>query len=840
MIKKPQAESMIEPSPKGDSLSPSIVIIGAGMTGILLVIKLRAAGYTNITIFEKKERLGGTWRENTYPGVACDVPAHLYTYSFEANPDWSHIFAPGSEIQHYFEQVAKKYGVTEVIHFNESVTDAIYDPADKGSWLLKTSQQRCQKADILICATGILHHPALPNIQGIDDFKGSMFHTAEWDHSVTIGPKTKVAVIGTGSTASQVIPELINSGAEVSIFQRTPQWIIPTIDFSFSERTKTNLKNKPQRMARYRMLGQLLLEHFFTKAVTGHFIPKLILEFVCKTNLRFSIKSTSLRQKLTPNYQVGCKRVIFNRTYYSAIQKDNAQLITDNIQLMTKAGIITRDSNSVESLHQFDVIVLSTGFHPFNFMRPMNLVGRDELHIDDAWSKKISTYRSLLIPKFPNLFLMLGPNTPIGNFSVIAMSEVQTNYIIQLIQHWENDQLKRIEAKELATEDFNYYIKAGLKNTSWVGGCKSWYLDSDGTPILWPYTWQRWVDEMESPDLNDYMTTVDTNTQLKVLDPQQKKIATWLDKLPAPSKFSPKMARINYLLLEKLFGIKKEPLERIDTRKIQTSSGEQLKLRVYYPNEPSTSKEPSASKEPSQHSAMVYYHGGGGVIGSIETHDHICRFLATYSKVIIISVDYRLAPKSKFPAAIIDAIDSWNWVNENAAMLGLDENNIGIGGDSAGAYLAAIVGLNHLHKELPVSSTIKPKYQYLLYPMTDLSTDFSTDHRYDQGLLLTTDFMKYFGRHFLSAKDDIRNPLISLNYVTNLEQSPKTYLLTVEFDPLNEQGCEFANKLAAANVAVNHEHFNDCMHGFISLASASSAALRASHKIANRLSDLAR
>jgi cation diffusion facilitator CzcD-associated flavoprotein CzcO len=490
------------------SRKPSVLIIGAGMTGILMVIKLRKAGIEDITVLEKKERIGGTWRENTYPGVACDVPAHMYTYSFELNPNWSHFFAHGDEIQGYFEGVADKYDVNRCIRFNEAVTDARYE---NNKWQVTSSQNRHYEADFVVCATGILHHPAFPNIKGLENFKGEMFHTAQWNHDQEIGPSTKVGVIGTGSTACQSIPELVDSGADVSVFQRTPQWVLPLKNFRNPDRLKKLMNRFPSLARLSRNFSVFFMEHFFTKAVTGHFVQKHLISWWCKLNLLLSIKDKALREKLRPNYQVGCKRIVVNTTYYKAIQKPNAHLITENIECITEDGVRTKDG----VIHKLDVLVLSTGFHPMNYMRPMNLIGRADLHIDDAWSDQIKTYRSMMMPNYPNFFLMHGPNTPIGNFSVIAMSEVQCGYILKMIEAWQRSEYDEAEATPEAVQTFNAYIKDGLKGTAWVGGCQSWYLDKKGDPILWPYTWGQWVKEMREPEFSDMRLTKYQNSQSK-------------------------------------------------------------------------------------------------------------------------------------------------------------------------------------------------------------------------------------------------------------------------------------------------------------------------------------
>ncbi len=479
--------------------SPSVVVIGAGMTGILLAIKLREAGITQVHVFEKADRLGGTWRENTYPGVACDIPAHMYTYSFEPNPEWSHRFAHGDEIQAYFERVGRKYGVTGSIHFSEAVTRCVYDA---GKWAVTTSRGRQVIADFVINSTGILHHPAKPDIKGIETFKGAMFHTAEWDHSVNLDGK-RVGIIGTGSTAAQVIPEVAKVAGKLSVFQRTPQWLLPLGNTDVSEREKDRLRRNPAKLQRLRKFYMWGISQLLTKAVTGHKAQNALFSAICKLNLRFSVRDPELRRKLTPDYKVGCKRIIVNTTFYPAIQRDNVELVTDGIEAITENGIRTRDGRE----HALDVLILSTGFNPVAYMRPMDVVGRDGLHINDAWKDKIRTYRSLCMPGFPNNFLMLGPNSPIGNYSVIAMSEVQCGYILKLIERWRRGEFDAVEVTESAVQRFAQYVKAGMGKTVWVGGCQSWYLDGDGDPILWPYTWERWEQEMAEPEMADFTTT---------------------------------------------------------------------------------------------------------------------------------------------------------------------------------------------------------------------------------------------------------------------------------------------------------------------------------------------
>lgn len=479
-----------------DKQNPSVAVIGAGMSGILMAIKLREAGISDITILEKADKVGGTWRENTYPGVACDVPAHMYTYSFRGNPDWSNRFAHGDEIQAYFEDVARENGLSEQIRFNESLDQCHYRD---GKWHLTTSKGAQLVVDFVVAATGILHHAAYPDIKGLDSFKGEMWHTAHWNNDVDLRGK-RVGVIGTGSTACQVISEISKLDCDLTVFQRTAQWLVAVPDKQYSEHDKAALKGKQAKLAALSRRYAFVLRNTFSKAVTGGKLQHAFISWAAKRNLRKSIRDPELRAKLTPDYPVGCKRLIISSTFYEAIQRPNVHLETTGIARISEQGVVTVDGVTQE----LDVLILATGFSPFSFMRPMDLRGRDGISIDDVWAKKVQAYRSVCIPGFPNFFLMLGPNSPIGNYSVIAMSEVQSAYVLKLIDLWKQGELPAVEATEAAKQDYNAYLREGMSKTAWVGGCQSWYLDADGDPAMWPYSWDQWVKEHEVPVLDDF------------------------------------------------------------------------------------------------------------------------------------------------------------------------------------------------------------------------------------------------------------------------------------------------------------------------------------------------
>ncbi len=478
--------------------TPSVVIIGSGMTGILIYIKLKEAGINDIQLFEKKASVGGTWRENTYPGLTCDIPANFYAYSFAPNPDWTQTFATGEELKRYFEGVSDRYGVTRNINFNEEVIDAWFDGK---KWQVKTSKGTELSADFVFAATGILHKPVKPDIDGLASFNGDCFHTAEWDHSVDLQGK-RVGIIGTGSTSAQVCSELLSRGIDLSIFQRTAQWVFSIANPKSGPFKKAFLKWFPFGHKLARRFSELWITQFLTKALLKQGYRYKLLQWYCNKQLQ-NIKDPELRKKLTPDYNVGCKRIIASDRFYEEIQKPNAHLITDGIEKIEPEGVRTSDGK----LHKLDVLVLATGFDSQAFMRPMALRGDKDLSINQVWDKKLSTYRSLFIPGFPNFFLMLGPNSPIGNFSLTYISEVQTQYCMKLIDLWRERKIDSVDAKTEAADAFIEYIKKGLGGTVWTSGCNSWYLDGEGDPVLWPYTVDSWKRQMREPDLGDFNFT---------------------------------------------------------------------------------------------------------------------------------------------------------------------------------------------------------------------------------------------------------------------------------------------------------------------------------------------
>ncbi len=467
------------------------------MSGILSAIKLQEAGFENFSIYEKAERLGGTWRENSYAGVACDVPSHLYSYSFAPNPDWSHRFAPGAEIQAYFEKVARDYGVDSLIQYGAEIKRCVFEA---GRWRIELADGSSDEADFVIAATGVLHHPAYPDIDGLNDFEGTLFHSARWDHGVSLAGK-RVGVVGTGSTAIQIVAAVTPEAQELSLFQRTPQWVMPQENPPYSQQEKDEFRKHPEILQQLRSDISRLFADGFANAVVDAKSPQLaLINAACLANLEDSVKDPELRAKLRPDYQAACKRLIMSEDFYDAIQCPNANLVTEGIERIEKSGVRTNDGK----LHELDVLILATGFRVDRFMRPMEVIGRNGTTLEDAWSERPSAYLAISIPDFPNLFMLNGPNGPVGNFSLIEVAELQFSHIMQLVERVRSGSCRELSASHEATERFDADRVEASKNTVWQTGCSSWYLDDRGVPAVWPWTFDRFRKEMAEPRFSDF------------------------------------------------------------------------------------------------------------------------------------------------------------------------------------------------------------------------------------------------------------------------------------------------------------------------------------------------
>jgi cation diffusion facilitator CzcD-associated flavoprotein CzcO len=461
-----------------------------------MAVKLLQAGFEDITIFEKAGSVGGTWRENTYPGVACDVPSHLYSFTFFRNPNWSQMFAPGSEIRAYLERLTRKFNLRRRIRFNKEVVKATYID---GQWNIETQDGDRITTDVLIAAAGVLHVPKYPTIRGLETFKGRVFHSARWDHSVSVSGK-RVGIIGNGSSCSQIVPQIVAQVSQLHVFQRTPQWIFPI----------PNEQYPVWRRALWRMLPFLTMKMYqtmlqqaysgFGLAVVGDQEELKKFRAGCDGYLA-SVKDPQLRKRLTPGYEVGCKRLVFSTKFYAAIQNPNCELITEPIEQAEPSGIRTSD----RQLRECDVLILATGFQAQAYFRSIKLTGEDGLSLDEAWSTGTKSFEAVALAGFPNFFMVGGPFSTVGNLSFMTCAELEADYIVKLLQNVVRQNARAIVPTSAAQQRFMDDVLTSGKKTVWQSGCDSWYLDKHGKVSIWTKTPEEFVEMMNSgPRAQDY------------------------------------------------------------------------------------------------------------------------------------------------------------------------------------------------------------------------------------------------------------------------------------------------------------------------------------------------
>ncbi len=457
------------------------LIIGSGFAGLCAAIKLKEQGENNFVILERNDWLGGTWYDNHYPGAACDVESHLYSFSFEPNPNWSRQFSPQHEILKYMEHCAEKYDLNKHLQYNTTVTEAAFDEA-KGVWDVKAEGGKNFSARSIISCSGGLSQPMFPDIKGIDTFKGTMFHSAKWNKNFDWKNKT-IAVIGTGASAIQIVPAIAPDVKQLYLFQRTPPWIMPKPDAEISSLRRWLYNNLPFMQRLYR--GRLYWQHELM--ALGFIRHPGILKLASKLALRYlkkSVPDEKLREKLTPNYVMGCKRILITNDYYPALIRSNVEVITDGIEQINETGILTKEGVQ----RNVDAIIIATGFQAAEEVSRFAVKGRSGMDLNEAWRDGAEAYLGTTVSGFPNMFLVVGPNTGLGHSSMILMIEAQVNLIMESLKALKQKSAKFIDLKPDVQQEYNRDIQEKLSHTVWQnGGCHSWYQMKNGKNVtLWP------------------------------------------------------------------------------------------------------------------------------------------------------------------------------------------------------------------------------------------------------------------------------------------------------------------------------------------------------------------
>jgi cation diffusion facilitator CzcD-associated flavoprotein CzcO len=456
-----------------------VAIIGSGFSGLAMAVELKRAGREDFVILERAGDVAGTWRDNTYPGCACDVPSHLYSFGFAPNPDWSSTFSPQPEIYAYIRRVAEEQGLMPHVCFGIEVEQADWDD-DAQSWRLQTSGGE-MTAGAIASAAGPLSEPAIPDIPGLRDFKGTIFHSATWDHDHDLSGE-RVAVIGTGASAIQFVPQIQPKVAQLHLFQRTPPWIMPRPDRPITKLERFVYRRFPAAQIAMRN-GIYWGRELFAIPMLHHRLAKII-KRAGLHHLHRQVKDPELRAKLTPDYEPGCKRILVSNDYFPSLTKVNVEVVTDEIVEIREGSVI--DANGFE--REVDTIILGTGFHVTDLPIAERVRGRDGRTLAEHWDGTLEALRGTSVAGFPNLFFVLGPNTGLGHTSVVLMAEAQAGYIRQALEHMERAGVGAIEPRQEAQDAWNAQIQRKSAGTVWLnGGCQSWYIDRNGrNSTLWP------------------------------------------------------------------------------------------------------------------------------------------------------------------------------------------------------------------------------------------------------------------------------------------------------------------------------------------------------------------
>ncbi len=464
-------------APAADARHVRVAIAGSGFGGLGMAIRLLQTGRRDFLVFERADDLGGVWRDNRYPGCACDVQSHLYSFSFAPNPRWSRSYSPQPEIYDYLRRCAERFGVMPHLRFGHAIQSASWDGR---RWLLETSRGR-YTADLFVAAVGALSEPALPRLPGLERFAGRMFHSARWDHAYDLDGK-RVAVIGTGASAIQFVPQIQPRVAGLHLFQRTPPWIVPRNDFAFSPRTKQLLRLVPplQRLLRASLYARREMFAIpFLHPRLAAYAEKLALR-----HLEAHVPDPVLRAKLTPRYRMGCKRILVSDDYLPSLTQPNVEVVTDAITEVTARGIVTADGRE----RAVDAVICGTGFQVTEMPFARHVRGRDGRTLDEVWQGSPRAHLGLAVHGFPNFFFLLGPNTGLGHTSVVLMIESQIEHVLGALGHLERGRATTLEPRAEAQAAFLADVDAKMRSTVWTtGGCTSWYLDRTGrNSTLWP------------------------------------------------------------------------------------------------------------------------------------------------------------------------------------------------------------------------------------------------------------------------------------------------------------------------------------------------------------------
>ncbi|HET7201801.1 MAG TPA: NAD(P)/FAD-dependent oxidoreductase [Steroidobacteraceae bacterium] len=479
-----------------------VAIIGAGHSGLCMGIRLKQAGIDDFVILEKAAALGGTWRDNTYPGASCDAPSFLYSFSFAQKTDWSRRFAWQSELLGYSTELAIRFGLLPHCRFDAEVTRAQFDEA-AGTWTLTCADGSRVVADHVVAGVGQLNRPSIPEIAGRESFAGVQFHSARWDHAVDLAGK-RIAVIGNAASAVQFVPQIAPMVSQLSVFQRSANWLMPRKDRLYKPRTQRLLTRYPALAKLYHDAQWFVFGEMQLTPLMKQVRPvQALARWKSLAHLRRQVKDPALRARLVPDYPIGAKRVLFNDDYYPSLGRPNVRLVTDGIERIEPAGVRSRTGE----LHAADVIVYATGFKSTDFLAPMEIIGRGGRSLHEEWREGARAYLGVTVSGFPNFFMLYGPNTNLGHNSILVMIEAQVGYVMDALARMKARGLRRIDVKRQVMDDYNRALQQDLAKSVWSTIGASWYKLADGTITNnWPHSTIRYRRLLREARLEDYDT----------------------------------------------------------------------------------------------------------------------------------------------------------------------------------------------------------------------------------------------------------------------------------------------------------------------------------------------
>lgn len=652
------------------------LIIGAGFGGICMAVALRRAGVEDFLILEKGTEAGGVWRDNTYPGAACDVPSHLYSFSFAPNPDWSHTFARQDEIHAYLHDCVQRFSIAQHIRPGAEVAGARYDE-ERALWEVRLAGGERLLARLLVSATGLLSRPLLPRLAGIDSFRGPAFHSAQWDHACELAGK-RVAVIGTGASATQFIPAIAGQLARLTVFQRSPSYLKPRNDRPYRQWQKRLFRRLPWVMRVHRGLIYTKYEARALAFTRLRSIMWLAVGLPFQRMLTREVKGAALRAALTPGYPIGCKRILVSDDYLSVFARPSVSLVTDAIRRITPTGVETDDGRQ----HEVDVIIYGTGFAATDFLAPMAIQGRGGRELNDTWREGAEAYLGMTVPGFPNFFMLYGPNTNLGHNSIIYMLESQVGHVMRCREAMRAAGAASIEVEPGAHRRFNSRLQRRLAGTVWQG-CSSWYLDRHGrNSANWPGFTFSYRAMTRHASLLAYRFSTPLPGQpgaVSIAAPrawlerfsaafQRGFLRTCFKPLIGPPFSAPAQRRIIRVLAPLMPGV-----PSVAYRQVQVGG---LPVELVTP-------------EDREEGAVLFLHGGAFCLGSPRTHRSITSRFARDGRLQLWVPDYRLAPEHPYPAALEDALACYDAM----VAAGIPARSIVLAGDSAGASLALAVAI---------------------------------------------------------------------------------------------------------------------------------------------------